>query len=502
MLIKQGFKEDRGFTLVEVLVALSILTIIIISFTTLLTSSYRNIISAGNKSQATYHVQMDMEEHIADEQATDVGELEIFFPGVGDITVPGGLLEIDDTQGGRTSESTAFLPVLVVIIEPDPQYHLVGIAQTITVNIKTRNVVFGKDVDVSLYKLTSPDTSIASTSGVINSNIATLTLEVPANYDPGESENDFNHIISVEIDGIDRVFQVFYRIFRPAFLAGAPSGKIYVASNAADLWEEIDTTVAHDILDIYSLGSKFIAIGRSGTILTSDFGSTWTDSSVASGDLHAMTTNASRFVIVGQDGTILISNNSGTSWTDNSNSVVDYVTEANETFYKDITNNLLAVANIGTNFVAVGDGIILNSTDNGNTWQEVINSGTFNDVTYAGENFIAVGNSGWIYTSPDGETWTSISISGVNLNGVTHDISGKAVAVGSGGKIFYSEDQGATWSSATSVTANNLMSVTFGYGKFVAVGASGTILTSNDGVLWSLVPTSEITANLLTVIDR
>lgn len=75
MLRNRTFQQNKGFTLVEVLVALSIITIIVISFTALLTSSYVNIISAGKKSLASYSVQEEMEERIAHELATDVGDL-------------------------------------------------------------------------------------------------------------------------------------------------------------------------------------------------------------------------------------------------------------------------------------------------------------------------------------------------------------------------------------------------------------------------------------------
>ena len=421
MLLNKIVQQDRGFTLVEVLVALTILTIIVISFTTLFTSSYVNIISAGNKSQATYNVQKEMEERIADELATDVGDLQIPFPIAGNINVPGGLLELDDTQGNRTSESTAFLPVLVVIIEPEPQYHLVGIEQDITVNVKTRNVVDNKAVDVSIYKLGVPETHIDQSTGVISGNLATLELEVPSSYNPGDSENDFNHIISVEIEDIDRVYEVYYRIFKPAFLAGAPNGKIYVASNAADLWQEINTTVSADILSIYSLSTKFFAVGRAGTILISDNGSTWSPiTSPTSLDLHSISSNGSNFVIVGNGGTIVVSDDNGINWSDNSTSVQIYNGE--EIVMEGIHNNLYAVASSSNYFVAVGNGVILFSDDQGGTWEKVVDNGSIilNDVIYTGAEFIAVGNGGLVYRSSDGIDWSSQNITSSNLNSIVY----------------------------------------------------------------------------------
>lgn len=58
--------DEKGFTLIEVLVALLVLMIIIFSFSILFVNSYTNIFSAGTKSEAIYLAQEKMEATIAD----------------------------------------------------------------------------------------------------------------------------------------------------------------------------------------------------------------------------------------------------------------------------------------------------------------------------------------------------------------------------------------------------------------------------------------------------
>jgi len=60
---------------------------------------------------------------------------------------------------------------------------------------------------------------------------------------------------------------------------------------------------------------KFVAVGDSGTILTSSDGTSWTSiTSGISNNLRGITHGNSTFVAVGQSGTILTSSDS-TSWT-------------------------------------------------------------------------------------------------------------------------------------------------------------------------------------------
>ena len=69
------------------------------------------------------------------------------------------------------------------------------------------------------------------------------------------------------------------------------------------------------VSELKSNDKKFVAVGSSGTILTSSDGTSWTSrTSGTSSGLNGVTYGKSTFVAVGSSGTILTSSD-GTSWT-------------------------------------------------------------------------------------------------------------------------------------------------------------------------------------------
>src|SRR5208282_3436531 len=160
-----------------------------------------------------------------------------------------------------------------------------------------------------------------------------------------------------------------------------------------------------------------------GTILTYN-GSSW--ASPASGttnQLNNVTFGNGLFVAVGSSGTILTSPD-GSTWTSqNSGTPLD----------------LYCVTFGNGQFVAVGDlGIVLNST-NGSTWtghaSANLTAPPLNGVTFANGLFVAVGYMGIQYSS-DGVTWTTINTLPFGPTGPTVDLynvtygNGLFVAVG------------------------------------------------------------------------
>ncbi len=100
--------------------------------------------------------------------------------------------------------------------------------------------------------------------------------------------------------------------------------------------------------------------------------------------------SGTRFVALGESGTILTSPD-GVTW----------ISRASGT-----TNNITGIAWSGTQFVAVG-GSILTSPD-GVTWaSRKSDDNSLWGIAWSGTQFVAVGWEGTILTSPDGITWTS-----------------------------------------------------------------------------------------------
>ncbi len=221
-------------------------------------------------------------------------------------------------------------------------------------------------------------------------------------------------------------------------------------------------------------GDRLIAVGASGTIITSPDGYRWTAQvSNASEDLNGVAASGALFMVVGDGGALLTSLDSAT-WTRR-------VSKTGQ--------NLNAAAWTGAKFVMVGDsGTILTMVETASV-PSVQSSGTAENlvaVAIAATGKIAtVGTNGTILTSTDNVNWTPrTSNTGATLQAVVV-VGTQYVAVGTNGRIVYSTN-GNTWNIAQSRTSANLTGVAGSGTLFVAVGGSGTIIDSPDGALWTV----------------
>jgi len=101
--------KESGFALVEVLVALVILVIIIFAFTTLFTSSFQGIFRAGNKSEALFESQEEIDQFIAEGGSSGVDTITIEFSNL--VIEPEGEVKvITYNYENFSGELTYFLP--------------------------------------------------------------------------------------------------------------------------------------------------------------------------------------------------------------------------------------------------------------------------------------------------------------------------------------------------------------------------------------------------------
>ncbi len=248
-----------------------------------------------------------------------------------------------------------------------------------------------------------------------------------------------------------------------------------------DEWQAMHSGTTSDLYNVTYGGGRFVAVGASGSILTSSNGSSWSFAgSPTTSLLYGVTYGNGVFVASGQAGTIVSSSN-GTSWTQRTSGV---------------TNLLYCAAYGGGRFVVVGTaGAILSSSD-GTTWTKPasgVSLGLFG-VTYGNGRFVIVGESGVVLTSSDGVNWSrQTSNTSRWLDEVSYG-NGRFVAAGEGGVAITSSD-GFGWTPHSSGITGDLYCIGFGNGTFAAVGASGAVSTTSDGVSWA-VRSSGTNANL------
>jgi S-layer homology domain len=205
----------------------------------------------------------------------------------------------------------------------------------------------------------------------------------------------------------------------------------------------------------------------------------WTQrTSGTNSNLNGITYGNDMFVAVGNSGTILTSTN-GTNWTARSSgtgATLSDVTYGNGTF------------------VAVGVGARFVTSTNGINWTYIHpyseNLPTYS-ITYGNGLFVAVGYWDLVYTSPDGFNWTKRS-SGVNYN--LYCIAygnGRFVAGGEDGKGVTSTD-GINWSPMSlGFTSWSFADILYAEGIFLSpvTGSPtyniGTIAYSSDGINWN-----------------
>jgi hypothetical protein len=266
------------------------------------------------------------------------------------------------------------------------------------------------------------------------------------------------------------------------FIAVGGKGSYGAVQKSTDgiIWTQgySDTQTPLTVPYLYSAAygnGQFVAAGRSGTVLTSPDGTTWTERTSGTTDsLLGVIYGNGKFVAVGSYGAVLTSSD-GVNW----------IVQSSATTY-----HLNEIAYGGGIYTAVGNGGTILTSPDGLTWT-ARKAGTTVDlygVTYGNGTFVVVGLHGIIITSSDGINWIvrSCGISATdNLTGITSG-NGVSVAVGQWGTIATSSD-GADWIVRNYGTLA-LNEITYGNGTFVAVGWSfirKSIMTSSDSINWT-----------------
>jgi len=257
------------------------------------------------------------------------------------------------------------------------------------------------------------------------------------------------------------------------------------STHASNFWQLVNPLPGiRTLYDVISVGTKRVAVGNAGSILTSDNGGPWqVQNSEVNEDLNGIVHNGSTYVVVGRSGIILTSTDAIT-WTVN---IFNHPDSISDTRYRAVTWS--ADLNM---FLAVGDSGIVARSSNGTNWiAESTNTGKpMLDVIWDNGNFIAVGGGtsttgvleGIVLTSSDGITWQKQSVGLSVLRSVIHDGTQYIIA-GDSGSIYTSTTGTNNWNKqfvADSVASEDLKDLSYNAPDYVAVGNNGTILTTTD----------------------
>lgn len=194
----------------------------------------------------------------------------------------------------------------------------------------------------------------------------------------------------------------------------------------------------------------------------------------------------SAIIVVGERGTILRSEDNAQTWAAVPSGVEAMLTGIS--FAPD--------TNVG--WVAGHDGVILATTDGGQTWQRQRADGSSEDafldvLALDAQHVIAVGAYGlFAETHNRGTTWATrrISETDTHLNRLTRAPGGALYLAGEAGTLLTSADQGATWQPLASPYAGSLYGVVaLDDRTLVAYGLQGHVVRSDDaGASWSELP--------------
>lgn len=467
----------NGFTLIELIVALAVLSIIVIAFINMFSTAIFGVFRAGDKGTAYTMAKQDVETRIARGESVATESLEIFFDGK-KFTIEGGLVETHQFAGNSESEISAFVPLIpVVTIEPKLNHE--GVLKPFEVTITGQRTHFSNS---STAQLLNKFGDVVLDNIPVSATNATLA-EISINVDLLNVESDYILRITSPVSGKpNEVVRAKYSVYLPKYIA-VGSNEIYVTDNGA-YWMNRSSSMtfpSFSSLRSVAIGElSAVAVGENGNVLVYNELEGWTRNVIsASEDLNdvAWDDKGKRYIVVGEAGTIRASSD-GKTWTALYTNAL-------------IPLNGVSVTTTGK-IVAVGDqGTILYSAD-GTVWQVKATTTTeaFNGV-FAFDNsssdyYVAVGDSGTIFRSDDGESWTDESEADArHIRRVAHH-AGNFIAVGDSGLIFVSTDVGDSWDYAlTNPTTQNLYDVAFDTGTSdIFISGEGVILKSTNMNSW------------------
>lgn len=517
-------KSEDGFSLFELLIAMFILFLIVMAFTPFLLASIGYIHYAGDKSEALYEGQSEMEVSIAEKSAEEESkELEFIFDDT-TITVRGGIVDVLETKPESKASAwlSGFIPY-IPSISADPSFLIEGYSE-VPIEVELHDPPSQDALEnlasdyIVIYEHSGPKIDEVPYTICNNNDKQCLEFYFPEGLPNSRSPYMITLTLHVYDEELEEEIEIFLetrlQIALPYAVAVGGGQSIFMSPNIGDIWKSKPhstlTSGTGMFNDIIWTEQEYVAVSNTGRVIH------WINRQdpqrafefTADKRLNSIASDADgKLVAVGNDGYMIYSNN-----------VEKWHAEDGTTIDKAGNNNLMSVSwnDYSGKFVLVGDsGTILYSNDNGVTWDTEIvdwaeedqggDDVDFRGIAHGPNCSIAVGkgNEGAVIYKSIGDNWEKVQnsipdeVSENELNDIIYDnsvyiIDGKTyendrfLAVGEDGTILliaYDNEVNDldidVIESDTNFTLNAIDWAQFGgnQGYYLAAGESGVITT-------------------------
>lgn len=292
------------------------------------------------------------------------------------------------------------------------------------------------------------------------------------------------------------------------YVATATSGWIYQSSADGRQWTRMSSGTNAYLTGICWTGSLIVAVGGSGTIITSPDGSSWTPrASGTSSWIQSIVWNGNQLVAVGNSGVILTSPD-GVTWTARASGITSHLQKVvweNGIFIAIASDNRgvrssdgvswsmipgasrggFTVGWIGDRFMSGGTGnISISTVTNTGSWEALSSSlgTTIYDLEWDGLRIFAVGSAGVSILNFSASLWTSTTVHNSPFIDNIVRKGNELLAVGFGETIAISTD-GISWKNVSGGRLDALTAVAWNGSHFV--GVLGTqVYRSENGSRW------------------
>lgn len=100
----------KGVSLVEIILAIALIGILLISFLNVFVFGFTTLVNAGKTTKMAYSAQAQMEVDRSTSLATGTDTMVFNFPTPGAITITGTVVEVEVNENGKIIKLYSFIP--------------------------------------------------------------------------------------------------------------------------------------------------------------------------------------------------------------------------------------------------------------------------------------------------------------------------------------------------------------------------------------------------------